>query len=278
MLTVTPAYPRASGLVADYHPPDSTFTCNTSCSPTIHMTAPTQKPLLDTGASHCLLPYSSLAKHNIPHAKKIHLRVASGRPVRAMMHSEIIYASGVERGLVSVGQLRTILGLHFVWEDCHPVLLFPCVEHRCRYLLIQSRVDHNLPLISHEEMDMLLGAIQVAVEDGRNWTREDWESYLGVESLTPYRSFFDSSSTPSTITTRSALQPPASNSSLSVTHHDLTHDDLDVTTTKRVTTTQYFDMTIDDNNEEDDNEKDEGDRDRPIQSEDLYRDDAEGAS
>ena len=135
-------------------------------------------------------------KHNIPFAKRIHLRVASGKHVRALMHSEVIYAFGVERGLVSVGQLRTILGLHFVWEDCHPVFLYPCVEHRCRYLLIQSRVDHNLPLISHDAMETLLGAIQVAIEDGKR--------------------FFNSPLTPS-VATPSAHRPAASNSSLSVT-------------------------------------------------------------
>ena len=152
------------------------------------------------------------------------------------MHSEVIYASGEERGLVSVGQLRTILGLHFVWEDCHPVLLFPCVEHRCRYLPIQSRVDHNLPLILHEEMEMPLGAIQVAVEDGKRWTREDWESYLGVESLTPYKFFFDSPPASSYNATPTANGPAASKSSPSVIRNDLPLGDS--LTTTRVATTQ----------------------------------------
>ena len=63
-------------------PSSERFACNTSCTPTVLMSTPTQKPLLDTGASHCLLPYSTLSKDNAEKAKKIHLRVASGKPVR----------------------------------------------------------------------------------------------------------------------------------------------------------------------------------------------------
>ena len=103
-----------------------------------------------------------------------------------------VYANNVERSLLSVGQLRDALGLHFVWEDIHPVLLYPCMQDRKRYLLIQSLVEHNLPLITNDHVDMLLGALILVIEDGKRWTRQEWEHYLDVEALTPYNSFFDS--------------------------------------------------------------------------------------
>ena len=134
------------------------------------MSAPTQKPLLDTGASHCFLPYSTLSKDDAEKAK-IHFRVASGRPLRALMYQGVIYANSVERSLLSVGQLRDVLGLHFVWEDIHPVLLYPSFEDRKRYLLIQSFVEHNLHLITVDQMDMLVGALNLAIEDRSGWTR-----------------------------------------------------------------------------------------------------------
>ena len=59
MVTVTLVYPQASGLVADYPPTDGTFTCNTSRSPTIHMTSPTQKPLGPRIACRLTLPRPS---------------------------------------------------------------------------------------------------------------------------------------------------------------------------------------------------------------------------
>ena len=52
-------------------------------------------------------------------------------------------------------------------------------------------------------MEMLLGALNLVIEDGKRWTRQDWEHYLEVEALTPYNSFFDAS--PSTVTMDSAL-------------------------------------------------------------------------
>ena len=94
VVTIYPSLPQSSflgsgeqTLVAQQHgedleSQDLRFACNTSCTPTIHMSTPTQKPLLDTGASHCLLPYSTLSKQNAEKARKIHLRVASGKPVR----------------------------------------------------------------------------------------------------------------------------------------------------------------------------------------------------
>ena len=102
-------------------------------------------------------------------------------------------------------------------------------------------------------------------------------AYLGVESLTPYRSFSDSSSTASTVATYSALQPPTSNSSLSVTHNDFSHDDLGCDNDQK---SDHYPVLwhADDNDEKDDDEEDEEDRGRPIQTEDLSRDDAEGAS
>ena len=204
VVTIYPSLPQSSflgsgeqTLVAQQHgedleSQDLRFACNTSCTPTIHMSTPTQKPLLDTGASHCLLPYSTLSKQNAEKARKIHLRVASGKPVRALMYQGVIYANSVERSLLSVGQLRDSLGLHFIWEDIHPVLLYPSFEDRKRYLLVQSFVEHNLPLITFDQMDMLLGALNLAIEDGKRWNRKEWEHYLEVDSLTPYHSFFDS--------------------------------------------------------------------------------------
>ena len=47
-------------------------------------------------------------------AKKIHLRVASGKPVRALMYQGVIYANSVERTLLSADQLRDALVLHLL--------------------------------------------------------------------------------------------------------------------------------------------------------------------
>ena len=114
------------------------------------------------------------------------------------MHQGVIYANNVEQSLLNVGQLRDSLGLHFMWEGIHPVLLHPSSEDRKRSLLVQSFVEHNLPLITVDQMDMLLGALNLAIEDGKRWTRKEREHHLEVDTLTTYYSFFNSvPSTPS---------------------------------------------------------------------------------
>ena len=208
VVTIYPSLPQSSflvsgeqTLVAQQHGEELEsqywrFACNTSCTPTIHMSTPTQKPLR---LVHPIASYPTLcSKQNAEKASKIHLRVASGKPVRALMYQGVINANNVERSLLSVGQLRDSLGLHFVWEDVHPAFRDPFSEDRKRYLLVQSFVEHNLLLITFDQMDMLLGALNLAIEDGKRWTRKEWEQYLGVDTLTPYYSFFDSvSSAPS---------------------------------------------------------------------------------
>ena len=55
--------------------------------------------------------------------KRIHLKVASGTSVRALLYNNIIYCSTVSRPLISVGQLKAMLDLRFHWRDSSPTLL-----------------------------------------------------------------------------------------------------------------------------------------------------------
>ena len=80
-------------------------------------------PTLDTGATHCLLPLRWMTNEQAGSCKKIHLHVASGSKVRALLHDNIIYCATVTRPLISVGQMKSMLDLRFVWNDSSPLLL-----------------------------------------------------------------------------------------------------------------------------------------------------------
>ena len=60
-------------------------------------------PILDTGATHCLLPLKWLHPKQAANSKRIHLKVASGTSVRALLYNNIIYCQTVSRPLLSVG-------------------------------------------------------------------------------------------------------------------------------------------------------------------------------
>ena len=81
----------------------------------------TLSPILDTGAIYCLVPLGWLTNEQSHHSKKIHLHVASGSKVRALLYNNITYCATITRPLISVGQLKGMLDLRFVWNDSSPL-------------------------------------------------------------------------------------------------------------------------------------------------------------
>ena len=120
---------------------------HTTFTPALHSSEPTDEngilpPILDTGATHCLLPLQWLTNEQSLSSKKIRLEVASGATVRALLYQNVIYGAIVSRPLISVGQLKTMLDLRMVWGDLSPTI------HACsgglRYILMEASVYHNL--------------------------------------------------------------------------------------------------------------------------------------
>ena len=84
---------------------------------------PENLPILDTGATHCLLPFTWLGTEECEKAKRIHLKVATGSTVRAFLYNNVIYAKSVTRPLISVGQLKGMLDLRMIWDDSSPLIV-----------------------------------------------------------------------------------------------------------------------------------------------------------
>ena len=64
-------------------------------------------PILDTGATHTMLPLSWITDGEAKEAKKIHLMLADGSKARALLHNNLIYTHTAKRPLISVGQLQS---------------------------------------------------------------------------------------------------------------------------------------------------------------------------
>ena len=154
----------------------------TTFNPSFHSSEPVDDdgclpPILDTGATHCLLPLKWLSYEQAAFAKKIHLRVASGTSVRALLYNNLIYCKTVSRPLLSVGQLKAMLDLRLVWDDSAPCLL--ACSGGLRYVLLQASVVHHLPVVSHADLHVLLEAIHVFTETGVLWHARQWSQKLG---------------------------------------------------------------------------------------------------
>ena len=134
-------------------------------------------PILDTGATHCLLPLSWLTNEQSLHSKKIHLQVASGSKTRALLYNNIIYCATVSRPLISVGQMKSMLDLRFVWNDSSPLLL--ACSGGLSYVLLEATIFHNLPVITSHEMMALLEAVHTFTATGALWNAATWSEKLG---------------------------------------------------------------------------------------------------
>ena len=118
---------------------------------------PNKAPIWDTGATRCLLRLSWVSKDVIEKAERIHLGVLNGTKSRALLYNNIMYSPSVVRPLTSIGQLKAMLDLGFVWGDGPPILLF-CFSG-LKYVLIRTRVLHGLPIILQEKLKVLIAAI-----------------------------------------------------------------------------------------------------------------------
>eukprot|EP00971_Amphidinium_carterae_P032539 640725-Amphidinium_carterae.1 len=143
--------------------------------------APSLTPILDTGASHCLLPVAHLTAEETELASRVHLRVANGALTRALMYQNIIYAKRVPRPLVSVGQVTQVLGLTFEWSSSTSRLLLNEGTH-C-YEVIRATLWNCLPCITDHELRTLVEALTTATLSTRVWRKADWEKGLGLELL-----------------------------------------------------------------------------------------------
>ena len=138
---------------------------------------PENLPILDTGATHCLLPLKWLTEEECDQAKRIYLKVATGTSVRALLYNNVIYAKTVSRPLISVGQLKAMLDLRFLWDDASPLLLL-CHAGR-KYIILRARVVHHLPVISRHHLTAILGAISSCTTDGELWDLAQWTDAVG---------------------------------------------------------------------------------------------------
>ena len=79
-----------------------------------------------------------------------------------------MYAASTSKPLISVGQLKAMLDLRFVWDD---VLLF-CSSGQ-KYVLMRAKVFHHVPITSQKELKPLV----TAIEDFCGGYHE-WQSFL----------------------------------------------------------------------------------------------------
>ena len=154
---------------------------HTTFNPSFHSSEPVDDdglpPILGPGATHCLLPLDWLMYEQAVFSKRIPLKVASGTSVRALLYNNMIYCRTVSRPLLSVGQLKAMLDLRLVWDDSAPCCL--ACSGGLRYVLLRASVVHHLPVVSHEELHVLIEAMHVFTETGQLWDARQWSQKLG---------------------------------------------------------------------------------------------------
>ena len=121
-----------------------------------------------------------LSDETIEQAKRIYLGVANGTKSEALLYNNIMYALSASRPLVSVGKLKAMLDLRFVWSDGPPTLLL-CFSGQ-KYALIKglAKVFHHIPIIAQEEeRKALVDAIEDFTITGNQRSYPEWKQGLG---------------------------------------------------------------------------------------------------
>ena len=131
---------------------------------------PENLPILDTGATHCLLPITWLGAEECEKAKRIHLKVATGTTIRALLYNNVTHAKSV------TGQLKGMLDLRMIWDDSSPLIVV-CYAGK-KYVLLQANVVHHLPLVSKKELRAILSAIHDFTVKEELWNIHKWNASL----------------------------------------------------------------------------------------------------
>ena len=69
-----------------------------------------------------------------------------------------------------------MLDLRLVWDDGPPILLFS--SSGIKHVLIRARVFRGLPIVSDEELKVLIAAIENFTVTGKLWSYADWQAAL----------------------------------------------------------------------------------------------------
>ena len=97
--------------------------------------------------------------------------------VRALLHDNIIYCGTVTHPLISVGQMKSMLDLRFVWNDSSPLLL--ACSGGLKYVLLEATIFHNLPVTTSHEMMALHKAVHTFTATGALCNAATWSEKLG---------------------------------------------------------------------------------------------------
>ena len=103
--------------------------------------------------------------------------LASGNTVRALLYNNVICCVTASRPLISVGQLRAMLDIRFIWSNSAPLLVV--CSGGLKYVLVESSVIHHLPMIITREMNVILEALDQFTNTGtRPHGRRNWVANL----------------------------------------------------------------------------------------------------
>ena len=100
--------------------------------------------------------------------------------MRALLCHNVTYPKSVNQPLVSVGQLKGMIDLRFIWGDASPLLII-CHAGK-KYVVMKANIVHHLPLISGSSLQVLLNVIHDFAAKGVTWDTKCWSAELNHDA------------------------------------------------------------------------------------------------
>eukprot|EP00971_Amphidinium_carterae_P262596 5208945-Amphidinium_carterae.1 len=124
--------------------------------------------LLDSGASHVILPLESLDETEKGDARPVHLHLASGVNQGSWILSSEVFAEKVRRVLLPLGRLVKQTGVIVLWSSAHMLLLATCDRTDALHVISRAKLRQgSMPHVSIAVANVL----RQALKDTRNASR-----------------------------------------------------------------------------------------------------------
>eukprot|EP00971_Amphidinium_carterae_P344097 6484268-Amphidinium_carterae.1 len=136
--------------------------------------------LLDSGASHVIIPLEALTQEEKQQASKVSLSLASGKPQLSVIHEGEVCAPRVRRVLLPLGKLIRQCGLVALWSKKGMNMVAPDKAGNLRVVCRPTLRQGGMPHVSQEEVEAFRNMLKATRMNPRTVRHEEWAEVLSL--------------------------------------------------------------------------------------------------
>eukprot|EP00971_Amphidinium_carterae_P305839 6077830-Amphidinium_carterae.1 len=138
--------------------------------------------LLDSGASHVIIPLETLTQEQRESSSTVSLSLASGKPQLSVIHEGEVCAPRVRRVLLPLGKLIRQCGLVVLWDRRGMNMVAPD-KHDVHRLVVRPNLRQGgMPHVTQEQVEVFRNMLKKTRCASRTVRHEEWVEALSLDS------------------------------------------------------------------------------------------------